>query len=198
MYHETFGCDPGTNGCLAVARGGQKTNPTVDHVRFQGKTIAELRYEIMNIQRRGDSSGVKGGSIIQHGRKCYMELVGYQQQDSAPNNAKKLPNKFKMMKAAGAIEGALMMLGIEIEYVRHWHLEFGLGGIQDYEDRKKAAHVVAKEIFGDHITKDAADGCLITLYGWRKENGFLTSGRREGFISKPGRGIIDDRLSDLE
>lgn len=177
---KTAGFDPGANGCLACTSDGKD----VQALRFKGRSILEMRYEIADM--------LSCLSTNDQRPKVYGELTGFRSTDVQSD---KIHGIIKMERNAGKIQGALEVLGFSINWTNQWQLEFGLGGISNYEDRKKAAHKLAKEEFGNWITKDAADGILICVYGWRKEHGGLTHGKKKGFIARPGAGVLYTKRS---
>lgn len=166
------GCDPGAKGALCWVRDSAR----IERLRFNGRSIYEMRSELL-----GRTNTVK----------CYFEQQGYRSSDS-----KKVASMMQFMRNTGNIEGALCIMGYELIYITDWIYEFGLGGIHDYDELKKAAHAYAKSLLNDKtITKDEADAILIAIYGWRKENGVLTHGRKEGFISRTGTGVLFTKRS---
>lgn len=172
------GCDPGDTGALCWTRDGVH----VERLRFKRRSIAEMRYEITEFP--------VGDWTNDYIRKCYFEQQGYR-----PSDSHKVASMMQFMRNTGNIEGALQIIGQHLIYVKDWHHEFGLGGL-GYDEKKKAAHRLAQKLLNDStITKDEADAILITLYGFRKENGVLTHGKNENFIARPGTGVVYTKRS---
>jgi hypothetical protein len=164
------GCDPGDKGALCWTRDGVH----VERLRFKGRSIAEMRRELVNHY----------GPIA-----CYFEQQGYR-----PSDAKRVASMMQFMRNTGLIEGALQILGYPIVYTKDWHYEFGLGGLE-CEEKKKAAHVIAQKLLpNERVTKDESDAILITIYGFRKENGGLTYGK-QNIIARPGTGVVYTKRS---
>lgn len=166
------GCDPGKNGCLSWI----DDQDVMGCLRFKGAKLYDLREDLWELR----ISGLK---------KVYFETVNSRPDDD-PYSA------FQFGRNTGNIEGMLWQCGMELVYIQKWQLEFGLGGIKDYAERKRQAKRVAQELFPEiKITLDMADAILIAVYGWRKENGVLTHGRKKDFVSKPGTGVAYTKRS---
>lgn len=150
----------------------------IEVIRFAGRGIYEMRHELFDLRVAMPTAPV------------YLELVNVKSTDKE----EKRHNLIKMVRNSGRLEGALASWGYEITFVNQWQFEFGLGGIKNYGDRKRAAQVKAQELFPNlKITQDIADAILITIYGWRKLNGVLTHGKKENFVARTGTGIVYTR-----
>lgn len=173
INYYVFGADPGAQGgFVRIAPDGAKVS-----YRFKDKEDIEIWTELCRL-----TSPTKP-------YPAYIELL----QSFGDVKAERLNNLFKMRENSGILQGLLIAAGCKIIKVQPqvWKREFSLVGVgKDYEERKKAAHKVAKELFGDWVTKDIADALLIAEYGWRKENGTLTGGIKNGGALRPGTGIV--------
>lgn len=167
-----IGADPGSNGCAALILPGVFMP---DWFRLCNETYPRLLRWLERIEEPFGEC------------KVYMEHVHWRPSD------KKHPTQIEtMFRNAAKMELCFEIAGIEGEMVEPttWQLEFGLGGIEEYADRKRAAQKKAQEIYNNpKITLDAADGILIATYGYRKERGELTNGKDTDKEIRQGTGL---------
>jgi hypothetical protein len=171
-----LGIDPGKSGAAVWIT----PNRRFDHCRFGQFSMRQIFDFIQSS---------KGNTV-------YMENVHAREQDAT---IERIGRFGVFMRFCGTIDMACAVAGLTVIPVepQTWQKEFGLGGMADYESRKKAAHKIAKELFQDQVgfrvTKDLADAMLIAEYGYRLENGGLKRGRSGE--TKEGTGIDWNRYN---
>lgn len=175
-----FGGDPGAGGCIAALSDEAVLSgrePKLEFIRMQN-TAYPIALNWLFAQRESMAPEIHS----------FMEHVHWRQGDQ------KKPSQIEqMLRHAAKMEMLFEILHNRLLYVVEpitWQLEFGLGGIETYAERKKAAHALVKSLYPDRkITKDAADGILIAIYGWRKLHGGLTHGRDSTKEKREATGI---------
>lgn len=153
-----IGADPGQEGAIAVRR------MTIRDCAQILETFRVTKVGYVGIAKQLEFYASTYVRI-----KCYFEDVHGRRGDFV-NKA------FEQGRHAGKLEVLFEVFGIPIEYVdsQVWQRHHGLGGIKDYDERKRKAKVKAQPIidattFPFKVTLEDADAILILRYGMMQE-----------------------------